>query len=67
MASKDIVFCGGRRRAYRTAFAERAQKLASRGATDADMAEFFDVDTEMLGRWKRRYLAFREASRTSLL
>jgi hypothetical protein len=42
----------GRPTLYREEFVEQVYKLALLGMTDAEMAEFFEVDERTLNRWK---------------
>lgn len=37
---------------YKSAYAEGARKLAMLGATDAEIADFYDVDVRTIHRWK---------------
>lgn len=48
----------GRPTKYRTEFAEQAAKLCKLGATDADMAMFFEVDESTIREWKLRHEEF---------
>ncbi len=43
---------GGRPSKYKTEFAGQAEKLCALGATDAELADFFDVDVRTVYRWK---------------
>lgn len=43
---------------YRAAFAVQAAKLVQLGATDADLADFFEVNIRSLQRWRTRYPEF---------
>ena len=43
---------GGRPTNYRTEFAEQAAKLTELGATDMEVADFFEVDVRTINRWK---------------
>jgi hypothetical protein len=43
---------------YREAHAEGAAKLARLGATDAEIADFFNVDVRTVYRWKNTYEGF---------
>jgi hypothetical protein len=43
---------GGRPSSYRDEFAKQAVKLCRLGATDADLAAFFEVDERTINRWK---------------
>ena len=51
----------GRPPAYREVFAEQAQKLCALGATDLELAEFFEVDVRTVYRWKHTHPAFCQA------
>lgn len=51
----------GRPSAYRTEFAEQATKLCQLGATDFELAEFFEVDTRTIYRWKNSEPEFCQA------
>lgn len=46
---------------YKPEFAEQAQKLCELGATDIEIADFFEIHVSCLYRWKSRYPAFSEA------
>lgn len=43
---------------FKPEFVEQAGKLAKLGATDRDVAEFFEVDERTLNRWKLENEAF---------
>lgn len=49
---------GGRPTKYLPSFVRKAKALAKLGATEREIAEFFDVDEETLRRWKHRYPKF---------
>lgn len=49
---------GGRPSKYDTAYAGQAEKLAKLGATSAEMADFFEVDTRTIERWASRHEEF---------
>lgn len=51
----------GRPPAYKPAFAEQAQKLCRLGATDLELADFFEVDVRTIYRWKHAHEAFCQA------
>ena len=51
----------GRPSRYQGEFAEQAYKLTLLGATDADMADFFDVGEATINRWKQAHQEFRES------
>lgn len=44
---------GGRPSKYKDEFTEQAYKLCLLGATDKDMADFFNVDEATINRWKQ--------------
>ena len=48
----------GRPSRYRAEFAEQARKLCRLGATDKDIAEFFEVDERTFHRWKQSHAEF---------
>lgn len=48
----------GRPSKYNPAFVEQARKLAELGATDRDVADFFDVAEFTINRWKQAYPDF---------
>lgn len=49
---------GGRPSSYRTEFAPQAGKLCLLGATDQELADFFDVDERTINRWKQDHPEF---------
>lgn len=48
----------GRPSKYKPEYAEQARKLCLLGATDADMADFFDVDERTINNWKEEFPEF---------
>lgn len=48
----------GRPSKYRPEFAEQAEKLCKLGATDADLADFFGVNTTTIWRWQSQFPEF---------
>lgn len=48
----------GRPSKYEPQFAEQAEKLCKLGATDADLADFFNVATRTVERWKAEHEDF---------
>src|SRR4051812_34172946 len=46
---------------YKPEFAEQAAKLAMLGATDQEMADFFEIDVRTLYRWKHDHDEFCQA------
>lgn len=53
----------GRKSAYRPEFAEQARKLCLLGATDAELADFFEVSETTVNNWKAKHPAFLESIR----
>jgi hypothetical protein len=51
----------GRPSVYRRDFAKQAQKLAVLGATDIEVADFFEVDVRTIYRWKHDHPEFCQA------
>ena len=51
----------GRPTDYRPEFAEQASKLCALGATDFELADFFNVDTRTIYRWKNVHEDFCQA------
>lgn len=51
----------GRPSAYQASFAVQAEKLCALGATDMEIADFFEVDVRTLYRWKHAHPAFCQA------
>lgn len=51
----------GRPTKYKPEFVGQAQKLAALGATDREVAEFFEVDERTLNRWKHTQPEFCQA------
>lgn len=51
----------GRPTEYKEEFVEQARKLCEIGATDCEIAEFFDVDVRTIYRWKHSYPSFCQA------
>lgn len=52
---------GGRPSKYKAEYAEQAYKLCLLGATDKDMADFFEVDEATINRWKESHTEFCES------
>lgn len=48
----------GRPSKYKPEYAEQARKLCLLGATDAEMADFFDVDERTINNWKEEFPEF---------
>lgn len=51
----------GRPSAYSKEFAKQAEKLAALGATDMEVADFFEVDVRTIYRWKHGHPEFCQA------
>lgn len=51
----------GRPTDYRDEFAAQAEKLCALGATDIELADFFDVDVRTVYRWKHAHDEFCQA------
>ncbi len=51
----------GRPTAYREEYAAQAEKLCALGATDMELADFFEVDVRTIYRWKHVHEAFCQA------
>lgn len=52
---------GGRPTKYRAEFASQATKLCALGAIDADLADFFGVNTSTIWRWAGTHAGFCKA------
>jgi hypothetical protein len=59
--AEDSKGAGGRPSKFEPAFVEQAEKLCALGATDEEIAEFFDVSTRTIYRWKLDSDAFCQA------
>lgn len=51
----------GRPSEYRAEFCQQAADLCAQGATDIELADFFDVSVRTLFRWKAEYPEFCQA------
>lgn len=54
----------GRPSTYDPAYSGQVAKLAILGATDQEVADFFDVDVRTIYRWKHEYPEFCQALKT---
>ena len=54
---------GGRPSLYRQSFDAQAEKLCQLGATDQEVADFFEVDVRSIYRWKAEHESFCQALR----
>jgi hypothetical protein len=52
---------GGRPSSYQPEFAAQAQKLTKLGATDRELADFFEVAESTLNLWKLQHAEFSES------
>ena len=59
--SKDPKNKGGRPTKYRAVFNDQARKLCLLGATDQELANFFEVDVATVNRWKIEHKGFCES------
>lgn len=48
----------GRPSGYRAEYAKQAEKLCALGATDQELADFFEVDVRTIYRWKHDHAGF---------
>ncbi len=55
----------GRPTAYKAEYAEQAAKLCNIGATDQEMADFFEVDVRTIYRWKHSHEDFCQAIKSA--
>lgn len=55
------VMPAGRPTEYQPEYAEQAAKLCALGATDYELADFFEVDTRTIYRWKNAHEEFCQA------
>lgn len=51
----------GRPTDFREAYVDSAKKLARLGATDKEVADFFDVDVRTIYRWKNAHTKFSQS------
>lgn len=58
---KVIKMARGRPSKYKKEYAEQAYKLCLLGATDKDLADFFEVDEATVNRWKQGHVEFCES------
>jgi hypothetical protein len=56
---------GGRPTKYKTEYAKQAEKLCKLGATDAELATFFDVSEVTLNAWKGKHPEFLKSLRVA--
>lgn len=55
----------GRPTKYKPEYDEQAAKLCALGATDQEIADFFDVDVRTIHRWKNEHESFCHSIRVS--
>lgn len=58
---------GGRPTAYRAEFNEQARKLCLLGATDKQLADFFEVEESTINEWKNKHPDFKQALKSGKL
>lgn len=56
---------GGRPTVYKPEYVAQAEKLCALGATDDEMADFFEVHRSTIYRWKLEYPEFCDAIKTA--
>lgn len=56
--SEEPINLGGRPTKYRPEYDEQARKLCLLGATDQEIADFFEVDVRSIYRWKAEHDGF---------
>jgi transposase-like protein len=56
---------GGRPTDYKPEFVQRCAELCAHGATDAELADEFDVSVRTLYSWRNRYPEFLQALKTN--
>jgi transposase len=61
MADEEAEPVGGRPTEYRPEFVAQAEKLCELGATDEEIAAFFEVSSRTVYRWKTRHEEFCQA------
>jgi hypothetical protein len=55
------IMPAGRPTKYKPEYAEQAYKLCLLGATDAELANFFEVEESTINEWKLHFLEFSES------
>lgn len=61
MGNEDVKKEAGRPTKYLAAYAKQAEKLGKLGATDDDLANFFEVAVSTISLWKVKHKPFSEA------
>lgn len=61
LAPDDPADKGGRPSSYQPEYAEQARKLCELGATDIEIADFFEVSDRTVYRWQLKYPDFCQA------
>lgn len=59
--NKNDVNTGGRPTSYKEEFADQAFNYCLLGATDKDLAQFFEVAESTINKWKKDYPEFSES------
>ena len=57
----NCMTAGGRPTKYKAEYAKQAARLCKLGATDADLAEFFEVNEDTIHEWKKVHSRFSES------
>jgi hypothetical protein len=58
---------GGRPSSYKPEYAEQAKKLCRLGATDKELADFFETSEQTLNTWKKAHPEFLESLKAGKL
>lgn len=61
MSAEETPKKVGRPSSYKAEYAKQAEKLCELGATDLEIADFFNVDVRTIYRWKHSYHDFCQA------
>jgi hypothetical protein len=64
MSEDQEKSAGGRPSGYRDEYAKQAAKLCELGATDREIADFFEVDVRTIYRWKHDHDGFCHSLKT---
>ena len=57
----------GRPSSFHPEFAEQAEKLCKLGATDTELADFFNVSEKTINTWKKKYQTFFQSIKSGKL
>ena len=61
--NQNTVGNGGRASSYRKEYCEQARKLCLLGATDKDLADFFEVSEKTIYNWRVKHVEFLRANK----